>query len=476
MADESSFFDTPDDNLAGASADSGYRHFRLIYESEHGFCRLFTARRHGRTYVIKTLREPYLDAPLAHDALRKEFECGMMVDSPYVARTYDFITLPDFGEAIVMEYCPGMTLARIIADGAPLSTADIDKIIFSLARGVDDIHSAGLIHRDLKPDNLIWMPQSGALKIIDFGFCDSESFYMLHDAGGTLRYTPPGKSIAAADAHLIPDTYNDLYAMGVLLTDLLTVAPAHRQKTLKRLSEMLITRSIGSGAELEACYRTLSRRTVSKRRLLIIPAAAVLLLTGIVISILRSNYADKDIIGNPHNDTIVEKPVAHMAGEKELEITAAATHLVRDDRQDPPAEEKSVGSQVPATDDQESPTDMSQRLSGSPEELIKDEYGVCMAETKYTANFRRDKIDEYAVTTTDRLITESIITLQSDTASTRSRKAAYRQLTTDTIVQRRVAALTLGKYPSADRRRILGLSRQRYRYLLSDIDLTHLRP
>lgn len=182
MADESSFFDTPAGNLAGASTDSDYRHFRLIYESEHGFCRVFTARRHGRTYVVKALRELYHDAPLAHDALRKEFECGMMVDSSYVARTYDFITLPDLGEAIVMEYCPGMTLARMIADGAPLSGTDIDKIIFSLARGVDDIHSAGLIHRDLKPDNLIWMQQSGALKIIDLGFSDSESFYMLHDA------------------------------------------------------------------------------------------------------------------------------------------------------------------------------------------------------------------------------------------------------------------------------------------------------
>lgn len=471
MAEESSFFNTPDGNFTGVSADNDYRHFRLIYESEHGFCRLFTARRHGRTYVIKTLREPYLDAPLAHAALRKEFECGIMVDSLYVARTYDFITLPKLGNAIVMEYCPGMTLAQLIADGAPLSSADIGKIIFSLARGIDDIHCAGLIHRDLKPDNVIWMPQSGSLKIIDLGFSDSESFYMLHDAAGTLRYTPAEKSIATEDATISPDTYNDLFALGVLLTDLVPISPRWQQKVLQRLSSMLRARSVSSGSELETRYRTLSERSVSKRRILIIFGTALLLLTGTTLI----HYAAKDKTGRQQGDRTIEKPAMHIAKEMDADTTTTVT-LVKDEPEISSDVKQIAKNTLPETDNSASSADMPQLISAPPDELIKDEYGVCMAEAKYTAYFRRDEIDEYTVTATDRFFTESISTLQSDTASPQSRHEAYGLLTTDSIMQRRVAMLTLRRFPSANRQRILGLSRLRRQYLVSDMDLTHLQP
>lgn len=459
MNDESSFFNSPDEHSTGIQPDSGYHYFRKIYESEHGFCRVFTARRHGRIFIVKTLREQYLHEPLARTALRKEFDCGIMVDSPFVAHTYDFETLPGLGPAIIAEYCPGATLVDIIATQQPLSAADILRIIECLAQGLDAIHSAGLIHRDLKPENVIWMPRSHSLKIIDFGFSDSESFYLLHNSAGTLRYTPPEK----IEDNSTTDTYNDTYAFGVLLCDLLPVVPVKCRKALMQVSRKLTGHTLKSPLEAIDEYKdSCARSTLGRKLLFLIPAGIALIAVALYfIPKPGANQHEIDIL--PY-DTIAE---THQDSKTEPAETISAYD-------DVPIKSDAVAAHNP-----QGSVNANNVLSGmpvDPEELIKDEYGVCMAEAKYAAMFRQNKLDEHVVMTTDSLIIASVIILQSDSSTMQERKVSYKLLTSPALIQSRVADLARAKYAGADINRVAGLARHRWQYIINSIDLEHLRP
>lgn len=456
MNDESSFFNSPDEYASGIQSDSGYHYFRKLYESEHGFCRVFTARRHGRIFIIKALRQQYLHEPLARTALRKEFDCGIMVDSPFVAHTYDFDTLPDLGPAIIAEYCPGDTLADIISARQPLSAADIARIIECLAQGLDAIHSAGLIHRDLKPENVIWMPRSRSLKIIDFGFSDSESFYLLHNSAGTLRYTPPEK----VEDDSCVDTYNDTYALGVLLSDLLPVAPVKCRKALLQVSRKLTCNTLKSPLEAINEYRNLTARSTLGRKLVFIVPAGIALIAAAIYLIMKPGTYQHE------NDIIPYDTIAEMHKEPKMVEEHAETI---------PAYEAG-----PATSDhkpQRAVTpNMTSGIMAPSDELIKDEYGVCIAEAKYTALFSRNKLDEYVVMTTDSLITSSIITLQSDSSAMQERKDAYELLTSAELIQSRATSLAKAKYADADINRASGLARRRWQYRINTINLKPLKP
>ena len=111
-----------------------------------------------------------------------------------------------------------------------------------------------------------------------------------------------------------------------------------------------------------------------------------------------------------------------------------------------------------------------------PEELIKDEYGVCIAEAKYVALFSQNKLDKYVVLTTDSLIKTSYKTLQSDSATIQERKDAYELVTSEARIQSRAASLAQAKYADADLNRVSGLARHRWRYMTENVNFEYLKP
>ena len=111
MEDESGFINSDRDDVPGSDLSDNLHDFRQLYASSKGFARVSTAKKGGRLYAVKTLRQELSADRMARVALRKEYDAAYPVDSPYVARTFDFISLPGLGDAIVMEYCPGNTLA-----------------------------------------------------------------------------------------------------------------------------------------------------------------------------------------------------------------------------------------------------------------------------------------------------------------------------------------------------------------------------
>ena len=119
---------------------------------------------------------------------------------------------------LVMEYVPGCTLRRIVRDEAPLTTRRALDLLLPVLEGLAAAHAAGLMHRDVKPENVL-VGDDGRIKVADFGLSRATTS---HTSGGqalvgTVAYLSP-ELVSGADA----DARSDVYAAGIMLYELLT--------------------------------------------------------------------------------------------------------------------------------------------------------------------------------------------------------------------------------------------------------------
>src|SRR5687768_675064 len=141
-------------------------------------------------------REAHAAARLSHPHIVKVFDYGMEDERPY----------------LVMQYLPGGTLADRIASG---ERVDVPGLARDLLEALQCVHDAGLVHRDVKPANLLW-DQRGA-HLTDFGIARPSNATALTQTGavmGTLRYLAP--EVAAGQP---ASTASDLYAAGVVIRE-----------------------------------------------------------------------------------------------------------------------------------------------------------------------------------------------------------------------------------------------------------------
>jgi serine/threonine-protein kinase len=161
-------------------------------------------------------REARLAAGLSHPNLVTIFDAGEAEGHPY----------------IVMEYVEGPTLQDRLERERRLDPDDVREIALQVCAGLEHAHANGLVHRDLKPGNLI-VRSDGTVKIADFGIARGAHGTELTEAGtivGTAAYLAPEQ---AAAAPVTPQT--DLYALGVVLYELLTGERPWRVESLADL-------------------------------------------------------------------------------------------------------------------------------------------------------------------------------------------------------------------------------------------------
>ncbi len=117
-----------------------------------------------------------------------------------------------------MEFVDGQPLSRIIsANGIP-NTDDKIEILRQILGALSYVHKSGLIHRDLKPDNIMIANRNHNVKIIDFGLAISDSFDTRLKQAGTSRYMSPEQRVNSADI----DLQSDIYAFGLIMAEFLT--------------------------------------------------------------------------------------------------------------------------------------------------------------------------------------------------------------------------------------------------------------
>jgi tRNA A-37 threonylcarbamoyl transferase component Bud32 len=183
----------------------------------------------GRRVAIKVLAEELADDPVAVRRFRREARATAMLDHPNVVRVFDFVD----GEApfLVLELLEGQTLAERLRSGGALPPLEAARIAADVADGLDAAHQIGIIHRDVKPSNIM-LTAGGGVKVMDFGIAAA---WEAHSTTGqqllaTATYAPPER-ISGGRA----SPAGDLYSLGVVLYEMLTGRPPFIADTAERL-------------------------------------------------------------------------------------------------------------------------------------------------------------------------------------------------------------------------------------------------
>jgi serine/threonine protein kinase len=178
----------------------------------------------GRLVALKIIRDAALAGEQDRRRFRAEAEAIARLQHPNVIHVYD-VGDHDGLLHMALEYCPGGSLAARLG-GKPLQAADAASLVEALARGIHAAHMKGVIHRDLKPGNVL-LAEDGTPKITDFGLVkrlDMPGETSLGVVLGTPSYMAPEQ--AAGQIEIGPAV--DIYALGAVLYELLTGRPPFR--------------------------------------------------------------------------------------------------------------------------------------------------------------------------------------------------------------------------------------------------------
>ena len=200
-----------------------------LYTSARGYAALYRAKRMGKWHVLKCLKAGHSGNPLYLGLLQKEFEIGYNLSHPNIAQTIGFESVDGLGPCIVMEYIDGQTL-RSVLDERKMTRDEARQVILQTCAALDYIHRRQIIHRDLKPENIMLTGNGGNVKLIDFGYSDTDSYAVLKQPAGTRRYAAP-EQMAGQTA----DTRADIYALGVIIGEINCALP-HKWVRLGRIS------------------------------------------------------------------------------------------------------------------------------------------------------------------------------------------------------------------------------------------------
>jgi eukaryotic-like serine/threonine-protein kinase len=177
-----------------------------------------------RPVAVKVLRPEYSDHPETLERFRKEAKNAGALSNSHVAQVYDYgPSGPDGSPYLVMEFVDGPSLADILAVD-PIDPARALDVIAQAAEGLAAAHKAGVIHRDIKPGNIL-ISMEGKVKVTDFGIAHAAGQVPVTSPGlvmGTTQYMAPER-IAGNQG----TAASDLYALGIVLHECLTGMPPH---------------------------------------------------------------------------------------------------------------------------------------------------------------------------------------------------------------------------------------------------------
>jgi serine/threonine-protein kinase len=189
--------------------------------------RVYEGRHHAtrERVAIKVLHADVARDPVAVERFKREYEAARDLAHPNVVRVIEFGTTPEGQSFLTMEFLEGEELGNVLRRGKPLEAARILRVFSQLARGLDHAHSFGVIHRDLKPDNIFLCrsPEGDVVRLLDFGSVklQMESGPKLTAFGTTLGspfYMSPEQAMGKSDV----DTRTDVFALAAILYECLT--------------------------------------------------------------------------------------------------------------------------------------------------------------------------------------------------------------------------------------------------------------
>lgn len=170
-----------------------------------------------RIVAIKILKEEFLNNEEFKRRFKNESKAIALLSHPNIVKVYDV----NFGEKlqyIVMEYIDGITLKEYINKQGAITWNDALFFMTQILRAVQHAHDKGIVHRDIKPQNIILLP-NGNIKVTDFGiarFSRSETRTLTENAIGSVHYISPEQAKGE-----FTDEKADIYSLGVVLYEML---------------------------------------------------------------------------------------------------------------------------------------------------------------------------------------------------------------------------------------------------------------
>lgn len=189
-------------------------------------------RRLSRSVAIKVLRSDLATDPTFLARFRREAQSAAALNHPAIVAVYDTgeeETLSPNGNTyalpyIVMEYVSGRTVSKLVGGGDALPINEAVQIVVGVLSALEYSHREGIIHRDIKPGNIMLTPE-GKVKVMDFGIAraiadSSATMTSTNSVVGTAQYLSPEQARGE-----VVDARSDLYSTGCVLYELLTGKP-----------------------------------------------------------------------------------------------------------------------------------------------------------------------------------------------------------------------------------------------------------
>ncbi len=205
------------DKYIGKILDDRYEIIELI--GSGGMANVYKALCHrlNRYDAVKIMR----DETAANTELRRRFraesQAVAMLSHPNIVSVYD-VSHSDDVEYIVMELIDGITLKQYLQKKSVLDPSEVLDFTIQTAKALEHAHSKGIIHRDIKPQNIMLL-KDGMIKVADFGIASLENTVEENNGEtvGSVHYIAPEQARGEA-----PDARSDIYSLGIVMYEMLT--------------------------------------------------------------------------------------------------------------------------------------------------------------------------------------------------------------------------------------------------------------
>jgi eukaryotic-like serine/threonine-protein kinase len=176
--------------------------------------------------VVKFISDALATSEEARNRFAREAAAASQVKSPHVVQTFDHGVMSDGTPYIVMEHLEGRSLGDTLTDCGAMEAALVIDIVTQLSRALDKAHASGIVHRDIKPDN-VFLCDAGTgevfVKLLDFGIAKGQSAAISGETKtgsvmGSPLYMSPEQLMGAKDL----DFHSDLWSVGVLVFEALS--------------------------------------------------------------------------------------------------------------------------------------------------------------------------------------------------------------------------------------------------------------